>query len=55
MNNERLAAAMDRRAGKKTLDSSFSKWDDIQDAFDYWSEQMSERLNDLGAGTGLED
>ena len=55
MNNERIMAAMDRRAGRKTFDGIFSKWDDMNDAFQVWSEQLGIRLDKLGAGSGLED
>ena len=55
MNNERIMAAMDRRAGRKTFDGIFSKWDDMNDAFQVWSEQLGISLDKLGAGSGLED
>jgi hypothetical protein len=49
MTYERLMAAVDQRAGTKTLRGVFKKWDDVQDAFDYWAERMRVRLGELQA------
>jgi len=49
MTNERLAAAIDRRAGAKTLSGATSKWDDVQQAFDYWADRLRTRLAELRA------
>lgn len=41
---ERLAAAVDRRAGKK---GAFrGEWDDAKDAFDLWAERLRNRLDE---------
>ena len=45
--NERLAAAVDRRAGTKALRGGLSTWADVQNAFDYWSERLRTRLAEL--------
>src|SRR5207247_2105465 len=38
--DERLAAAVDRRAGTKALRGGVSTWSDVENAFDYWSERL---------------
>jgi len=43
--NARLLAAVDERAGGKTLEGSTSAWADVEEAFDYWAEVMRERLS----------
>jgi hypothetical protein len=45
--HERLAAAVDRRAGTKALRGGISTWADVQNAFDFWSERVRTRLADL--------
>jgi hypothetical protein len=47
--NERLGAAVDRRAGTKALRGGLSTWADVQNAFDYWSEKLRTRLTELRA------
>jgi hypothetical protein len=47
MSNRRLAAAVDRRVGGKTIKGATSTWDDVQKAFDYWSERIQTRLAEL--------
>lgn len=42
---ERLAAAVDSRAGGKL--NSFSKWQGVKDAYDYWAERLRVRLAEL--------
>jgi hypothetical protein len=41
---ERLAAAVDKRTGQKDLMGVTSKWDDVDEACDYWAEKMRARL-----------
>jgi hypothetical protein len=41
---ERLAAAVDKRTGQKELMGVTSKWDDVDEACDYWAEKMRARL-----------
>jgi Protein of unknown function (DUF3313) len=45
--DERLAAAVDRRAGTKALRGGVSTWADVQNAFDYWSDRLRTRLTEL--------
>jgi hypothetical protein len=45
--DERLAAAVDRRAGTKALRGGVSTWADVQNAFDFWSEKLRTRLAEL--------
>ena len=44
---ELLLAAVDRRVGGRTLDGSMDSWDDVQQAFTYWAEQLNKKLGDL--------
>ncbi len=44
---ELLFAAVDRRVGQNTLDGSMNSWNDVQQAFQYWSTRLSERLREL--------
>ncbi len=39
-----LAAAVDRRAGAKTLSGVTSKWDDVEQSFEYWASLLKYRL-----------
>jgi hypothetical protein len=41
---ELLFAAVDRRAGAKTVMGSLSTWDDVREAYDYWAERVRARL-----------
>jgi hypothetical protein len=50
MSGERLIAAVDERAGAKTLRGIGGKWKDVDNAFKYWSEQIQKRLAELRAG-----
>lgn len=43
----RLAAAVDRRVGEKTLKPEANRWDDVEDAFRYWAERLRDRLREL--------
>jgi hypothetical protein len=47
---ERLAAAVDRRVGTKTLRGMFSNWSDVEQAFDYWAERFKKRLAEERGG-----
>lgn len=49
--NQRLAAAVDRRAGTKALRTKFDgTWGDVKLAFQYWSQKLETRLVELRAG-----
>jgi len=50
--NQRLAAAVDRRVGQKRLQGVTNTWNDVQGAFDYWSERLRARLAEFRAGRG---
>ena len=50
MTNERLAAAVDERAGTKALRSLGGQWKDVKNAFDYWADRIRARLTELRAG-----
>jgi hypothetical protein len=46
--NQRLAAAVDRRVGTKTLRSKFDgTFGDVKQAMDYWSSQLASRLKEI--------
>jgi predicted small secreted protein len=47
---ERLFAAVDRRVGRKSVGGVFSKWDDVETAYDLWAEKLRTRLADWRAG-----
>ncbi len=50
--NQRLAAAVDRRAGTKAWQSKFSgRWVDVRDAFDFWARRLQMRLAELRTQT----
>ena len=49
MTDERLGAAVDRRAGTKAIRSGMSTWADVQRASDYWAERLRTRLAELRA------
>ena len=44
---ELLLAAVDRRAGGKTLKGSTNSWDDVEKVFQFWAERLSDRLRKL--------
>ena len=46
---QRIAAAVDRRAGTKVLRGKFSRWGDVKDAFDFWARRLQTRLAELRA------
>ena len=41
-----LVAAADRRAGGRSLDGSMDSWDDVHQAFEYWADKLSQRLQE---------
>jgi len=45
--NRRLAAAVDKRSGGKNYEGSLSTWADVEQACDYWSERLRQRLEEL--------
>jgi hypothetical protein len=47
MSGERLAAAVDERAGAKSLRGIGGKWKDVDNAFKYWAERIQKRLAEL--------
>jgi hypothetical protein len=49
MTGRRLAAAVDERAGAKTLRGLGGKWKDVDNAFNYWAEKIRKRLAELRA------
>ncbi len=49
MTSKRLAAAVDERAGAKTLRGIGGKWKDVDNAFNYWAEKIRKRLAELRA------
>lgn len=50
MSGVRLAAAVDKRYGTKALRSKFGGWSHAKEAFDYWAEQLRERLEEARKG-----
>ena len=49
MTGKRLLAAVDERAGAKTLRGLGGKWKDVDNVFDYWAEKIRKRLAELRA------
>lgn len=49
MTGVRLGAAVDERAGAKTLRGLGGKWKDVDNAFQYWAERIRKRLAELRA------
>ena len=45
-----LAAGVDRRVGQRSLRGVFSRWDDVEEAWNVWAEQLRMRLVEAGAG-----
>ena len=53
LSGHRLAAAIDERAGGRSLRGGNTTWSDVQNAFDFWAAQMRTRLAELsGRGAG---
>jgi hypothetical protein len=50
MTGERLAAAVDERAGGKSLRGIGGEWKDVDNAFKFWAEDLRKRLAELRAG-----
>ena len=51
---ERLAAAVDQRAGTKSIlagSRTFKKWGDVQAACEFWAENLTQKLVQLGVQT----
>ena len=42
-----LLAAVDRRAGGRTMDGVMDSWDDVEHAFEYWANRLKLRLQEL--------
>jgi len=51
MTDQRLGAAVDRRVGQKRAKGVLNTWDDVQGAFDFWSERLRTRLTELRASS----
>ena len=45
-----VAAGVDRRVGQRSVRGMFSKWDDVEEAWNVWAEQLRMRLVEAGAG-----
>jgi len=45
-----LAAGVDRRVGQRSVRGVFSKWDDVDEAWNVWAEMLRARLVEAGAG-----
>jgi hypothetical protein len=43
----RLAAAIDRRVGARTVKPEENAWEDVEDAFRHWAERLRDRLAEL--------
>ncbi len=54
MTSQRLAAAVDERAGAKTLRGLGDQWKDVENAFGYWAERIRIRLSELRAQSELD-
>jgi len=50
LTGERLAAAVDSRAGGKTYEGSTDTWGDVKGAIDYWAERVRVRLAEVRTG-----
>jgi len=48
ISGSQLAAMVDERAGGKTFEGKFGKWNDTKAAFDHWAENLNTRLSALG-------
>jgi len=49
VSGERIAAAVDRMVGNKSVTGVTSKWDDVTRTFDSWSDRLANRLENCGA------
>jgi hypothetical protein len=50
MTGKRMGAAVDERAGGKTLEGVGSTWDDVKEGFAFWADRLAKRLAELRAG-----
>ena len=50
LTSELLGAAVDKRIGQRSIQGVFSKWSDVEDAWEYWAELTRKRLVEAGAG-----
>ncbi len=50
LTGKRLGAAVDERAGGKTLEGMGKTWDDVEQAFKFWAGRLATRLGELRAG-----
>lgn len=48
---ERLFAAVDRRAGRKSIAGSAGTWNDVEAAYEYWANRLATRLAEEGLRT----
>lgn len=46
-----LVAAVDRRAGSKSIGGSLTTWNDVEETYQYWAYQVRYRLCDLRGGS----
>ncbi len=49
---ERLMAAIDRRVGTKSPAGAWERWDDVEQAFEFWAHRVRRRMQGLGAEAG---
>lgn len=49
LSDKRLAAAVDRRVGQKSVQGAGRSWADVETSFDEWAEQLRARLAQLRA------
>ena len=49
LSGKRLLAAVDERAGRKTIRGKLDAWDDVQSAFNHWAKQLRIRLGELSS------
>ena len=47
LSNQRLSAAVDERAGGRSLQGGSHTWSDVEQAFHYWADRFSKRLAEL--------
>jgi len=47
LSGERLAAAVDERVGTKTIRGGLKEWSQVNEAFEFWAEQLRKRLAEL--------
>ena len=54
LSGQRIMAAVAERVGAKTLKGSSNTWDDVEEAYSYWSVRLRERLRELGGTKGVQ-